>query len=237
MPKSVRKILSEAYGFVGLSPNGVLTGRQVTKGLQFLNEVLQKYNESCLFPFSFETVIGKVRGGRAEISLRWGISELTGPVPANISAVYLRRSDTDYVELEKCEYKDIFKVRNSGSTPEWYSFMLGEYEHGTDETGFIHFDALGEFEVMVVYPRKLPELGIDDTFNAPAIYEQVLRYGVAELAAQDAGLEDAAVAPATNRLSDVVRTIKESNGSKRPRKRVRQEVRNRHARFNNPRVF
>lgn len=80
-------------------------------------------------------------------------------------------------------------------------------------------------------------MGIDDNFVAPAIYEQVLKYGVAELAAQDAGLEDAAVAPATKRLSDAVRTIKESNGAKRPCKRMMVDAMDRHSRFNNPRPF
>lgn len=242
MSKSVKKILGDAYEFVGLAPNGVLSGKQVTKGLQFFNEVLQKYNESGLFPFSFATVVGKVKNGEAEISLRFGVADLLGAVPANIAAVYLKKSDTDYLELSKCDYKDIFKVRNQSSTPMWYSFMLdgySQYAHtdAEDEVGHLYFDALGEFDVMVVYPRKLENLTIDEMFNAPDIYEQVLRYGVAELAAQDAGLEDAAIAPASKRLSDIVRTIKESNGSKRPCKRFMQQARDRHARFNNPRLF
>jgi len=231
MSKSVKKILGDAYEFVGLSPNGVLSGKQVSKGLQFINEVLQKYNESCLFPFSFKTVIGHVSGGCGVIANE-SEADFVGEVPANISAVYLRISDTDYRELDKCEFKDIFKVRNSGSTPCWYSFMLTG-----DKSGELHFDAIGNYEIMVVYPRSLPELTINDTFDAPDIYEQVLRYGVAELAAQDAGLSADAVEPASKRLSDIVRTIKESNGAKRPCKRMQQQSMDRHARFNNPRPF
>lgn len=231
MSKSIRKILGEAYEFVGLSPNGVLTGKQVVKGLQFANEVLQTYNESCLFPFTFATVTGRVSGGHAIIANN-DDADFKGEVPANISAVYLRQSNTEFRELSKCEFKDIFKVRNNGSTPQWYAFMLSG-----DEAGEIHFDAIGNYEVMIVYPRSLPEMGIDDNFVAPAIYEQVLKYGVAELAAQDAGLEEAAVAPATKRLSDAVRTIKESNGAKRPCKRMMGDAMDRHSRFNNPRPF
>lgn len=229
--KSIRKILGEAYEFVGLSPNGVLTGKQVSKGVQFANEVLQTYNRSCLFPFSFATVLGKVNNGSGIISNRDNV-EFHGESPVNVSAVYYRASDTEYRELEKCDYKDIFKVRNSSSTPLWFSFVMLD-----DDTGELHFDALGNFEIMVVYPKKLKELTIDDEFTAPAIYEQVLKYGVAELAAQDAGLEDAAIAPASKRLENVVRTIKESNGAKRPCKRIMQDISDRHARFNNPRLF
>lgn len=91
MSKSIRKILGEAYEFVGLSPNGVLTGKQVVKGLQFANEVLQTYNESCLFPFTFATVTGRVSGGHAIIANN-DDADFKGEVPANISAVYLRQS-------------------------------------------------------------------------------------------------------------------------------------------------
>jgi len=229
MSKSVLKILSEAYGFIGLCPNGVINGNRVKKGLQFANEVLQKYNEGCLFPFSFVTLRGRVCGGDTIIAPDADVFK--GEVPAAISAVYLQRSNTDYVKLDKCAYSDIFAVRNGGSIPLWYSF-----DKSLTNEGVLTFDATGDYNIMVIYPKQLPELKENDTFFAPDIYEQVLKYGIAVRAAQDEGLPKDEQADAQKNLDDAVRIITESNGSKRPVKRLLNSRYDRHSYFTNPRI-
>jgi len=227
MSKSIRKILGEAYSFVGLSPNGVLVGNQTTNGLQFANEIIQQCNENCLFPFTFQTLVGRIEGGDAKISPT--SDNFRGDVPASISAVFYKNGDNDFIELRKCEYKDIFNVRNSSSNPSWYAFVQTSENEVT-----LYVDGTGSAEIMVIYPKVLPEMGIDDTFIAPKIYEQALKYGVASMAAAQAGLENDS--GAGKLYNNVLHIIKDSNGAKRPLKRIGYNSYSRHELFNCPRV-
>ena len=229
MSKTIRKILGEAYKFIGLAPNGILHDGQVGEGLEFANEVIQKYNESCLFPFSFVTLEGRVSGGSLAI-VKGGDGGLDGEIPANMSAVYWKRGENDMLDIEKCKYSEIFRMRNSSSSPSWYSLVVE-----SDERAVLHFDATGSFDVLLVYPKRLPEIGIDDTFAAPAIYDQVVKYGVAVRAAQRASLEPSVIADYQKDLDDAVRSIMESNSGKRPVRRNTARRYNRHDEFVNPR--
>ena len=208
MSKTLRKILGEAYKFIGLAPNGILNDGQVGDGVDFANEVIRKYNESSLFPFTFSTVEGTVSG---------------------MAAVYWKRGDTDMIPLKDCDYKDIFQYRNSSASPLWYSIVVE-----SDERATLNFDALGEFRVLLVYPKKFPHLEIEDVFNGPEIYEQVVKYGVAVLAATKASLEESVIAGYQKQLDDAVRAIRKGNASKRPVRRKMGGGYNRHVEFNNP---
>ena len=89
MANTIRKIIGEAYRFIGLAPNGILHDGQVGEGVAFANEVIKKYNESCLFPFTFVTLEGRVSGGSVAIKNEDdGEGGLVGDIPANMSAVY-----------------------------------------------------------------------------------------------------------------------------------------------------
>ena len=231
MSKTIRKILGEAYRFIGLAPNGILNDGQVGDGLEFANEVIRKYNESSLFPFTYTTLETTVSGGSVSISTQPGQGEVLGEVPVGIAAVYWKRSDTEYLDLEKMDYKDIFRVRNSSASPEWYALVP------VDEVrARIHFDALGTFRAFLVYPQAIPAMDIDDTFNAPELYCQVVKYGVAVRAATKASLEPSVIADYQKLLDDAVRAIMESSASRKPMKRNFGRAYDRHAEFTCPRV-
>lgn len=231
MSKTIRKILGEAYRFIGLAPNGILNDGQVGDGLEFANEVIRKYNESSLFPFTYTTLETTVSGGSISISTQPGPGEILAEVPVGIAAVYWKRSETEYLDLEKMDYKDIFRVRNSSASPEWYALVPVD-----DVRASVHFDALGTFRAFLVYPRAIPEMDIDDTFNAPEIYCQVVKYGVAVRAATKASLELSVIADYQKLLDDAVRAIMESSASRKPMKRNFGRAYDRHAEFTCPRV-
>lgn len=233
MANTIRKIIGEAYRFIGLAPNGILHDGQVGEGVAFANEVIKKYNESCLFPFTFVTLEGRISGGSVAIKNEDdGEGGLVGDIPANMSAVYWKRNETDMLDLEKCEFASIFRMRNSSSSPAWYSLVVE-----SDEKAVLHFDALGSFNVLLVYPKSLPELKIDDVFAAPAIYEQVVKYGVAVRAATKASFEESVIADYQKLLDDAVNAIVGSNASKRPMTRKRGGYYNHHDEFNCPRRY
>lgn len=231
MSKTIRKILGEAYRFIGLAPNGILHDGQVGEGVDFANEVIRKYNESSLFPFTYTTLETTVSGGSVSISTQPGPGEVFGEVPVGIAAMYWKRSETEYLDLEKMDYKDIFRVRNSSASPEWYSLVPVD-----DVRARIHFDAIGTFRAFLVYPQAIPAMDIDDTFNAPELYCQVVKYGVAVRAATKASLEPSVIADYQKLLDDAVRAIMESNASKKPMKRNFGRAYDRHAEFTCPRV-
>lgn len=230
MSNTIRKILGDAYRFIGLAPNGILHDGQVGEGVDFANEVIKKYNESSLFPFAYSTLEATVSGGSMTISPTAGEGVTVGEPPVGMAAAYWKRSETDLIDLERIDYKDIFRMRNSSSSPEWYSIVPE-----TDDRVKIHFDALGTFRVFLVYPKALPTLEIDDTFVAPEIYEQVVKYGVAVRAATKASLEDSVIANYQKLLDDAVRAVINGNASKKPVKRNLRRTYDRHAEFICPR--
>ena len=232
MSKSIRKILGEAYKFIGLAPNGILHDGQVSEGVDFANEVIGKYNESSLFPFTYSTLEAVVSGGSITISSQAGEGVVEGVVPCGMAALYWKHSDTDMVKLRDIDFKDIFGLRNSSASPAWYSLVIQDDDHAT-----VHFDALGTFRAFLVYPKKLPRLEIDDTFVAPEIYEQVVKYGVAVRAATKATFEESVIADYQKLLDDAVRAITNSNASKRPVKRKLDAYYNHHEEFKNPRIW
>lgn len=232
MSKTIRKILGEAYKFIGLAPNGILNDGQVGDGVDFANEVIQKYNESSLFPFTYTTLETTVSGGLVSLTTQpRHPGEVLAEVPVGMAAVYWKRSDNEYLDVEKMDYKDIFRVRNSSSSPEWYSLVPVDDTHAT-----VHFDSLGAFRAFMVYPRAIPAMDINDTFNAPELYCQVIKYGVAVRAAIKASLEESVIADYQKLLDDAVRAVMESNASKKPMKRNFGRPYDRHAEFTCPRV-
>lgn len=232
MSKTIRKILGEAYKFIGLAPNGILNDGQVGDGVDFANEVIDKYNKSSLFPFTFATAETTVSGGAITMATQDGesVNFVTGDIPAGMSAVYWKRSATDMIKLEPMNFKDIFGVRNASASPSCYSLV-----EESDDKVRLSFDALGTFEVFLVYPKKLPRLEIDDMFNCPEIYEQAIKYGVAVRAATKASLEPSVIADYQKLMDDAVRAITGSNASKRPMKRSFGRPYDRHAAFTCPR--
>lgn len=229
MSNTIRKILGDAYKYIGLAPNGILNDGQVGDGVDFANEVIRKYNESSLFPFSFSTLEGTVTNGLLQVSSQEDGASIVGDVPVGMAAVYWKHGDTNMIPIEKCSYKDIFMVRNSSASPFWYALVVE-----SDDFARVHFDAMGQFDVLLVYPKRIPRLEIDDTFNAPEIYEQVIKYGVAVRAAIKASLEPSVIADYQKLLDDAVRAITDSNAAKRPVKRNLGRGYDRHAEFNNP---
>lgn len=229
MAKTIRKLLGEAYKFIGLAPNGILHDGQVDDGVTFANEVIRKYNESSLFPFTFVTLEATVSGGSLVITID-GSEGVQGDVPAGISSLYWKRSQTDMYDLDKCKYSEIFNKRNTSSSPMWFALVPE-----SDDKAVVHFDALGTFNVLIVYPKNLQELKIDDVFAAPAIYEQVVKYGVAVRAAAKASLEDSVIANYQKLLDDAVDSIITSNAGNRPIQKRHGGFYSRHEIFDNPR--
>lgn len=232
MSKSIRKIIGEAYKFIGLAPNGILHDGQVSEGVDFANEVISKYNESSLFPFTYSTLEAVVSGGSISISSQAGEGVVEGVVPVGMAALYWKHSDTDMVKLRDLDFKDIFGLRNASASPAWYSLVVED-----DDRATVHFDALGTFRVLMVYPKKLPRLEIDDMFVAPEIYEQVVKYGVVVRAATKATFEESVIADYQKLLDDAVRAITNSNAGKRPVKRKLDGFYNHHDEFKSPRVW
>lgn len=171
--KKAIQIVRDAYAYAGIAPTGTpLNGSMSEEGLGFLNELLYKWNMSNYFPFTHVTLDADVVGGNALIYP--DSDTFKGEVPVLVQRC-LWRNGSVWEPLSRVSYENIWERRSTGEIPSFYAFTLDGDGHGS-----LTFDCEnGKFRCRIIYNRSIPEADYNDPINAPAQYEQLLKYGVA----------------------------------------------------------
>lgn len=174
MPKSAIQIIREAYAYAGIVPTAVpLNAEMSQEGLGFLNELLYAWNTENYFPFTSNTIDGRVSGGQAKISPDEG-SEFIGEKPIYINQV-LYKNGTVWTSLRRLSYEKIWEHRSQCCLPTFFAFT-----NDSDGNGIIVFDCEnGNFDARVIYNKDIPPMEYSTILAAPPQYEQLLKYGVA----------------------------------------------------------
>lgn len=206
--KNAIQIVRDGYSYAGICPTGQpLNADMSREGLGFLNELLYKWNMDNYFPFTDNTLDAQVTGGSAEISPE--SDTFKGEIPAFVQKCLWRNGDQWY-PIARVSYENIWERRCTGALPSFFAFS-----HDADGKGVLTFDCEnGNFHCRVIYNRALPELNYNDTLNAPAQYEQLLKYGVAYKCCIRYGLPADVTAGIKNEQDSMLRAISKINAFK-----------------------
>lgn len=172
--KNAIQIVRDAYAYAGICPTGQpLNADMSREGLDFLNELLYKWNTENYFPFTHNTIDAEIDGtGGAEISPE--SATFKGEVPAFVQKCFWRNGSV-WEPVVRVSYENIWQRRSSGEIPSFFAFTLD-----SEGKGVILFDCEnGKFLCRVIYNRAIPTMDYNDPLNAPPQYEQLLKYGVA----------------------------------------------------------
>lgn len=213
--KKAIELIRDAYAFAGIAPTGstikgnTLNGSMNSEGLDFLNELLYKWNGDNYFPFTSNTVDGHVNGGEAIVSPEEG-SALQGPKPINVNKVLCYWSN-EWYEVMRVGYENIWERRNrESSTPIYFAFTNDEQGNGR-----IVFDCEnGNFDCRVIYNKDLPRMDFNDELTAPPQYEQAIKYGIAALVCARYGMPADKTAAVEKLRDSILASIKKTNSFK-----------------------
>lgn len=172
--KTAIQIVREAFSYAGICPTtSTLSAEMSTEGLDFLNELLYRWNMGNYFPFTNNTLDARVIGGSAIIAP--DSDTFRGETPAFIQRAFWKNGSV-WEPLRRVSYENIWERKVQGaSLPTYYAFSLDE-----NGKGIITFDCdNGNFLGRIIYNRNLPTMEFTTQLNAPPQYEQLLKYGVA----------------------------------------------------------
>lgn len=209
MAKTAIQLIREGFAYAGIAPTGTpLNADMSREGLNFLNELLYKWNIENYFPFTNNTLDAHVTGGRATI---YPDEEATfnGERPLNVNKV-LYKDGNEWYPLVRVSYDNIWERRVQTSKPYCFAFSNDE-----DGNGIITFDCEnGNFDARVIYNRALPEMDYNDELAAPSQYEQLLKYGIAVKCCIRYGLPPDTKAYIEEEQESILNAIKKQNSFK-----------------------
>lgn len=209
MAKTAIQIVRDAYSYTGICPTGVtLNDKMSREGLGFLNELLYQWNIENYFPFTNNTIDGQVQGGDGLIFDGDGAT-FRGEKPMNVNRV-LWKDGQEWVPLIRVGYENIWERRSSTTRPTFFAFT-----NDSDGKGVLVFDSEnGNFLCRVIYNKALPKMDFNDVLNAPAQYEQLLKYGVAVKCCVRYGLPMETKAQIESEQNAILTAIKKANSFK-----------------------
>lgn len=217
--KNAIELIREGYTFAGITPTGstikgdMLNGNMNREGLEFLNELLYRWNADNYFPFTSNTLDCHIRGGRALIGGvelgAFGDSVFIGPKPININKV-LYRYGNEWFDVSRLGYENIWERKAQSSQPSFFAFT-----NDPEGNGVIEFDCEnGDFDCRIIYNRDLPPMDFNDELTAPPQYQQALKYGIAALVAARYGMPPDVQAKIERLRDSILTAIKKTNSFK-----------------------
>lgn len=208
--KKAIEIIRDAYAYVGLCPTGMpLDANMSREGLEFLNELLYKWNLDNYFPFTQNTIEGHVGSEDDGIVTIAPDGNVNGEKPLVLVRMLLKFSQ-GYEELRRVSYENIFTLRGTCSTPTAYAFS-----HDSEGRGKVFFDGTGSFDFLCIYNKALPTMDYNDELHAPPQYAQALKYGIAHKCGIRYGVAADSLAMVKQELDNVLAAIKKTNNFKR----------------------
>ena len=217
--KNAIELIREAYAFAGIAPTGTnlkgdtLNGNMNREGLDFLNELIYKWNAENYFPFTSNVLDCHVTGGKAFIGdselEETGLPVFIGPKPINVNKVLMRQGN-EWYDIARLGYENIWERKAQASQPVFFAFTNDE-----NGNGIIEFDCEnGDFDCRVIYNKDLPKMDFNDELTTPPQYEQVLKYGIAALVAVRYGMPPDVVARIEKLRDSILTSIKKTNSFK-----------------------
>lgn len=217
--KKATELIREAYAFAGISPTGTtisgnsLNGNMNREGLDFLNELLYRWNADNYFPFTSNTLDCHVTGGKALIGSaelgESGLPVFVGPKPINLNKVLLRVGN-EWYDVARVGYENIWERKAQSSQPVFFAFTNDDQGNGV-----IEFDCEnGDFDCRVIYNKDLPKMDFNDELMTPPQYEQLMKYGIAALVAVRYGMPQDVVARIEKLRDSILTSIKKTNSFK-----------------------
>lgn len=183
MVQTVKGFVQDSYQLVSAnSPTVPLYGNDMTKGVQFLNELLQNYSSSGLLI----TVAKKV-----EVTIQNGQSEVTFGAPSfvptpDVTEGRLANLDNAWLELEGVTYPLIDESRNVFFSSYKYDPQLGLprfviIENETNLTRMRLYPGASQVYTLFVWGKfELPEFTQnDDMSTLPNYYRRFLKFALA----------------------------------------------------------
>ena len=183
---TIRKVLNRAFIFAGIiTKNDTLSSSEAEDGLQALNAMLSSFsNESMLLTArTTETFI--LTGGKATYTVGAGQDFDTGR-PISIVAAYVRQGITDF-PLELISDVNYMNVQNKSITGLPSSILYdGGYPIGRIT---LHLTPSEGYALTLLTEKPLTALGLDDEFEFPAGWEEMVLYNLAVRLSIEYGVE------------------------------------------------
>lgn len=207
--KTAIEIIRDALSYIGVVRSGKpVNGDMSREALVFLNEVIYRLNSDNYFPFTNNTLDGKVEGGIGKIG-PGDECVFRGDKPLNVNKVLVRYGG-EWAPLMRLGYDNIWEHRCGTDIPTYYAFSNDQ-----EGNGVLTFDSeRGSFDCRVIYNRDIPAMDFNDVLTAPPQYEQLLKYGVAIKCCNRYGLPPDRAASIEKEYDSILSAIKKNNSFK-----------------------
>ena len=188
MAQTTRDFVRDTYRLISAhSPTVPLHGDDQSKGLQYLNELLQSYGSTGLLISAPTTYSFAITAGQGEVVFTRGgaYGRLANPI-----SLWLSLSGTDYpLEIRTKDWLESnYKYGPLQGLP-LYAFFV----QGLDESTIELYPAPSQGYTFNVYGKfEVPELTLNDTMaNIPGYYIRFLRFALARDICSYKGREEA----------------------------------------------
>lgn len=173
---TIRKILNRSFIFAGITTkNDTLSASEVEDGLQALNAMLSSFSNESMLLTARTTETFTLTGGKAIYTVGSGQDFDTGR-PISIVAAYVRLGNTDF-PLELMNDINYMNVQDKSTTglPNMI-FYDGGYPIGRIT---LHLTPVEGYSLTLLTEKPLSQLSIDDDFDFPPGWEEMVVYNLA----------------------------------------------------------
>lgn len=187
---NVRNLVVDAFKMIGeIGDQEALDGTRTLVGVQLLNELISQLNLDNYFAFTQMTHEHTISESKKSYTL--GVPTTSGDTtdinidrPANITRMYIKTGDNVVAEARQVSLQDLPMFDKSGSgIPCAFSYQ-STYPYSN-----IIFDIKPntQHKLVMVYPKTLPILTVNDVAEVPYEYEPAIKYGLSYLLAKRYG--------------------------------------------------
>jgi hypothetical protein len=214
---NVRNLVVDAFKMIGdIGDQEALDGTRTLVGVQLLNEIISRYNLDNYFAFTQITNVYPVTESKKEYSI--GIPTTSADTtdinidrPASITRLYIKQGESVTQEVRGVSLQDLPLFDSSGSgTPCAFSYQ-STYPYSN-----LVFDIKPNTNqsLVMIYPKALPILTVNDVAEIPYEYEPLLKYSLAHLLAKRYGDEPSVVLDMKELRDELLKSISQNTARK-----------------------
>lgn len=236
MSTFVKDMVLQAYKDCNLVGDGMtMTGAQLSTGIDIMNRLSDLYNQQEFLPFTQRRT--RVSANGAHCIVLYDSSDTTWELPDDdearqtsyaeiaISSIPVAISSMSYkigimwTEIKRTGFADLqnYIIENNTSLPNVFSYIRRTYVDDNDVEhcyGEIWLNIGSQFQLQIVYNKKLPIYDINSVFSAPGQeYEQLFTAGIAKELCRQNGISDSITNSMAVRESEAIGLIKNTNSS------------------------
>lgn len=190
MVQTVREFVSDAYQIISAnSPTVPLHGNDLSKGIQFLNELMQSYSATGLMITVPKEVTTNIVAGTTEVTFAESGADVNEGRLANLEDAWLVLENVTYplIPVSESEFYNTYRYQPLLGLPIYCIFIPR-----VEETKLILYPAASQGYELHVYGKfQLPVLTSNDTMaELPLYYSRYLKLALArELAVYKSRIE------------------------------------------------